>query len=88
MEVHDPETYAKYIERAAPAYREFGARFLVRGGSFEAPEGAELGARHVVIEFESLERAKACYDSETYRRAREYRQKASTGHIIIVEGTQ
>ena len=86
VDVHDGETYKKYIEGATPSYKEYGAKFLVRGGSVELKEGEELGARHVVIEFDSVETARACYYSETYQNARQYRLAASTGKLVIVEG--
>ncbi|MEQ8308488.1 MAG: DUF1330 domain-containing protein [Hoeflea sp.] len=85
VDVRDPEAYKAYVETATPAYKEFGARFLVRGGAFEAAEGHSR-SRNVVIEFPSYEAAKACYDSETYRKARAIRQEVSEGEIIIIEG--
>ena len=88
VDVHDPEAYKKYLEEAAPAYREFGAKFLVRAGNFEPVEADGLGARHVVIEFDSLAKAKACYDSPTYQSARRHRLAASKGKLVIVEGVE
>ncbi|MEQ8480696.1 MAG: DUF1330 domain-containing protein [Hoeflea sp.] len=85
VDVRDPEAYKAYVETATPAYREFGARFLVRGGDFHAAEGNSR-SRNVVIEFPSFEAARACYDSETYRKARAIRQEVSEGEIIIIEG--
>ena len=78
--------YSDYIEGAAPAFREFGGKFMVRGGSFEIAEGRDLGARHVVIEFPSLEAARNCYNSEAYTHAKKHRQAVSEGTIILVEG--
>lgn len=85
VDVRDPEAYKAYVKTATPAYKEFGARFLVRGGDFDAAEG-HARSRNVVIEFPSYEAAKACYDSETYRKARAIRQEVSEGEIIIIEG--
>lgn len=86
VDVHDSERYKDYVAGATPAYKEFGAKFLVRGGAGEVMEGDGLGSRHVVIEFESVEKARACYNSETYQTAREHRLAASTGKLVIVEG--
>jgi uncharacterized protein (DUF1330 family) len=86
VKVTDPETYKKYIETAAPAFREFGARFLARGGSADPVEAPDLGPRHVVIEFESMERARQCYNSPAYQAAIKHRQAAATGKLLIVEG--
>lgn len=83
--VHDSERYKDYVATATPAYKEFGARFLVRGGKAEAVEG-EGRARNVVIEFDSFEKALACYNSATYSAARAIRQEAADGELIVVEG--
>jgi uncharacterized protein (DUF1330 family) len=85
VDVHDPESYKAYISGAAPAYAEYGAKFLVRGGQFSAAEG-QSRKRNVVIEFPSYQAALDCYNSATYQAAREHRLRASTGDIIIIEG--
>ena len=43
-------------------------------------------ARHVVIEFESYEKALACYESPEYRAAEIVRNKHSNGDVIVIEG--
>ena len=86
IDVNDPERYKDYVSGAIPAYKEYGAKFLARGGASEQVEGDTLGERHVVIEFESIEKARECYSCETYQTARQHRLAASTGRIIIVEG--
>ena len=88
VDVHDPETYRKYVEGATPAYKEYGARFLVRGTPSEQMEGETLGSRHVVVEFPTIEAARDCYNSETYQAARQFRLAASTGRIVISEGVE
>ena len=88
INVHDPETYKNYVAGATPAYQEFGARFLVRGTPSDQVEGEGLGPRHVVIEFPTIEAARACYNSDTYQEARKHRLAASTGRIVISEGAE
>lgn len=85
IDVRDPERYKDYIATAAPAYREFGAEFLVRGGVFTPAEGPSR-SRNVVIAFPTYEAAIACYESETYRRARAIRQECADGEVMIIEG--
>ena len=82
------DSYKAYIEGASQAFSEHGAKFLARGGAFENAESPGLGSRHVVIEFPSLEHAKACYHSEVYQEACKHRQAVSNGHIILVEGIE
>lgn len=83
--VTDPEAYVGYQAIAPAAFQKYGAKFLARGGEAEALEG-ESWQRHVVIEFDSLEAARACYHSEEYERARSLRQNACVASITIVEG--
>ncbi len=85
VDVHDPETYRRYIEANAEAFAKFGARFLVRGGEHEVVEG-KARARTVVIEFPSYEDALACYHSPEYQRAKAIRDPVSEGDLVIIRG--
>ena len=84
VDVHNNETYAKYREANAIAFEKFGARFIVRGGEQIIEEGYSK-PRTVVIEFDDLETAKKCYDSDEYQRATNLRHALSTGDMVIVE---
>ena len=80
------DAYQAYVAGAGPAFKEHNAKFLARGGQFVLAEGQDLGSRHVIVEFESLEAANACYNSEIYQKAREHRIAVSTATIILLEG--
>lgn len=77
--------YADYQAAAEPAYRRFGARFVVRGGDAEVMEGA-FRPRLVVVEFPSLAAARACYESAEYAAARAIRAEIADTDLAIVEG--
>jgi len=83
--VHQPDRYHEYVDAATPAYREYGASFLVRGGAYDGVEG-EARPRNVVIEFPSMDAARACYNSDQYAKARAIRHEIADGELIIVEG--
>ncbi len=85
VEVSDPEAYKRYIAANAVAFEKYGARFLIRGGRHEDPEGA-TGDRLVVIEFELYDTALACYHSPEYAEALKLRRAAATSRLAIVEG--
>lgn len=85
VEVKNPEAYKDYVTAAKPAFEKYGARFLARGGAFEATEGRGR-ARNVVIEFPSLQAAKDCYHSPEYTAARAIRQKFADAEMVLVEG--
>jgi len=85
VDVTDDNAYQRYVDRNGTAFAAFGARFLVRGGPFEAVEG-EARTRNVVLEFPSVEAAHACYHSPAYAAACAFREGAATADIIIIGG--
>ena len=85
--VRDPERYKQYQALNAAAFKKYNAKFLVRGGGDHAEvRGGTLKQRHVVLEFDSLAIAKACYDSPEYKAAVAVRNQAADVDIVIVEG--
>ena len=85
VDVADAEAYKAYIAANAEAFRKYGAKFLVRGGAFEAPEGTPR-ARNIVIEFPDYASALACYRSPEYARAAKLREGIATSDLVIIEG--
>ena len=85
VDVRDPETYKSYVAANAAAFRKYGARFVVRGGQFENPEGSSR-ARNVVIEFPSYQAALDCWNSPEYKQALAIRAPVSEADMVIIEG--
>jgi uncharacterized protein (DUF1330 family) len=85
VDVNDPEVYKDYVAANAAAFAKYGARFLVRGGRSEAPEGTPR-LRNVVIEFKDYDTAVACYRSPEYGAAKKLREPASVADVLIIEG--
>ena len=83
--IDDVETYKLYQQANAAPFKEFGAKFLVRGGPQQVREG-DMRGRSVVLEFPTIEAAYACYESDTYQEAKAIRDAVSAGDIAIVEG--
>ena len=73
---------------AAPAAgKAGGGEYLGRGGRHETLEGDWQPHRVAVLRFPSYERAKAFYDSETYRQVRSKRAGATEYfNMVLVEG--
>ena len=84
--VTDPETYAGYRALTPGTIAAFDGRFLVRAGEHEVIAGDWAPGRLVLLEFDSSARAAAWYDSPAYVEARAIRHRASTGHMIHLEG--
>ncbi|MGJ8547005.1 MAG: DUF1330 domain-containing protein [Sulfitobacter sp.] len=85
MDVHNAEIYDKYRAANAKPFADFGAKFLVRGGTQQLREG-QSRARTVVLEFASYAEAVACYESPAYQAAKDIRLNVSDGSLVIVEG--
>jgi uncharacterized protein (DUF1330 family) len=85
VDVADPEMYKAYIAANAGPLKKHGARFLVRSGRFENPEGSSR-SRNVVIEFPSYQAALDCYKSPEYQEAIKLRAPVSTVDIVVIEG--
>ncbi len=86
VKIEDPVQYEDYRKMVPATIAAYGGRFIARGGRTEVLEGEWRPNRVVIIEFESVERAKEWWASEEYRAARELRQRTSTGSLIVVEG--
>jgi uncharacterized protein (DUF1330 family) len=85
VDVVDPEAYKAYVAANAAPLAAFGARFLVRAGRFENPEGASR-SRNVVVEFPSYQAALDCYRSPAYQAAVQLRLPVSTVDLVVIEG--
>ena len=86
IEVTAPDTYAKYAAGVPTTVAAIGGKYLVRGDQGEVAEGTWTPKRLVVLEFESMERAKAWYNSPDYADLKKLRQGASNGNVIFAEG--
>ena len=85
VDVTDPEKYQQYLGVNLTALSAYGARFIVRSGRFESPEG-ESRSRNIVIEFPSYEAACDCWHSPQYEEARRLRYGAALADLVIIEG--
>ncbi len=86
IEVSDPAGYEEYKKLVPPALAKYGGKFIVRGGDIEYKEGDWRPKRIVVAEFESMDKARAFYNSPEYAPAKRIRQRTSTASILFVAG--
>lgn len=84
--ISDPEKLQAYAKLAGPAIEAAGGRFLARGTAARAME-AGIKERTVIIEFESLDKAMALYDSPAYQEAVRALGNAAQRDMRVVEGT-
>jgi uncharacterized protein (DUF1330 family) len=85
IDIHNMDGYRAYIAANGEVFARYGAKFLVRGGEFETPEGASR-SRNVVLEFKDYATALACYNSPEYQALVAIRSPHSAGNLVIIEG--
>jgi len=86
VKIHDPSRYDDYKKLTPASLVPFDGKFVVRGGTTETLEGDWEPGRIVVLEFPSLEKAKAWWSSAGYAPAKAIRQASSDTRMIVVEG--
>ena len=85
IHVRDKEGFEKFRQMAKPVFEEYGAKVLVRTPNAEAREGKKTGVV-VVLEFESMDQARKCYESAAYQTAKAVRDKACDTDLFLAEG--
>ena len=86
VNVTDAKLYDEYKKLVPATVEKYGGRFAVRGGMVETKEGGWNPARVVVLEFPSMDKARAWYHSPEYAPALAMRLKAANAKLILVEG--
>ena len=86
IEVTDAAGYEEYKKLAPPTLAVYGGKYIARGGGTEVLEGNWTPNRLVILQFESVERAKAWLNSPEYSGARSLRHKYARSNMVVVEG--
>src|SRR5437763_11708397 len=84
--IKDEAGMAAYGKAAAPSIVKAGGTPLVVESQPQVLEGEWPGDQTVVLEFESVEAARAWYFSPEYEKAKPLRQAAAECHAVIVSG--
>jgi len=86
IDVTDSKAYEPYKKAAGESIAKHGGKYVVRGGKSMTLEGA-APKRIIVLEFPSMEAAKAFHESPEYQAAIPLRKKAAaSSRLFIVEG--
>jgi uncharacterized protein (DUF1330 family) len=83
--IHDSQKFDDYAKLAGPALTAAGGRFLARGNPAQVYDNA-VAQRVVLIEFDSVDQARAAHDSPAYGEALRALGDAVDRDIRIVEG--
>ncbi len=86
VEINDAEAIKKYLKASPKILKKYSGKFLVRGGEIWVAEGDWSPQRLVVVEFESMEKAKQFWNSEDYKPLKTLRQATSKTDMLFVNG--
>ena len=84
--VTNQDIFREYMNQAPSTVESYGGKYLVRGGALEKLEGVWDPNRLVVIEFESMDKAKNWYSSREYEGPIKLRHKSAETYVVFVEG--
>ncbi len=86
IDIVDPAGYEEYKKLAGATVEKCGGKYIVRGGKTEVLEGDWQPKRIVVLQFDSMQRAKDWLHCEEYREPRKMRHHTARTNMILVEG--
>ena len=86
LTVTDPTGFEDYRRVVEPTIKQYGGRYLVRGGRCDTLEGTWQPSRVVVLEFPSVEVARRWYDSPEYAPLKALRMKTARTEALLIDG--
>jgi len=85
IEVTEAATFQKYAEATRSSIPAAGGRYVVRGGKTFVVNGTSP-KQVVLIQWESFEKAKAFFGSDSYKELVPIRDKGSNFRAFVIEG--
>ena len=77
----------EYLRRIDSTLEPYEGKYLIHGGSYDVLEGG-WDADVVLLEFPSMDQARAWYESPAYRAIRSLRIRNTEGPVILVQGVR
>jgi len=87
IDIHDPATYEANNLGAIDTVSAHGGTYLARGGPTEVLEGDWDPRRLVILQFDSVEQARAWYESPDYAPAKRLRHQVARTNMLLVDAT-
>jgi uncharacterized protein (DUF1330 family) len=84
--VTDAAGFEEYRAQVPATISAYGGRYLVRGGETLVLEGDLSPNRVIILEFPSMARLRAWYESPEYRPLRVLRERTARTTLLAIEG--
>jgi len=86
IQIIDPENYEMVKKLTPPTVALYGGKYLARGGKTVTLEGQWNPLRLVIMEFESMDQAKAWWNSDEYAPVKQMRQQFAITNMVLTDG--
>jgi uncharacterized protein (DUF1330 family) len=86
LDVRDHDLYVEYARSATEIEARFGGRPVVAGDAVEVVEGHWPAQRIVILEFPSIDHARAWHADPDYQTLIPLRHRSTTSQILFIEG--
>jgi uncharacterized protein (DUF1330 family) len=86
VDVKNPAEYEDYKKMSPASIAAYGGRFLARGAPAEVLEGHWQPKRLVIVEFPSVEIARAWWASPEYAAAKALRHATANSELVLLPG--
>ncbi len=86
VKVKDPVRYEEYKAQAPASIRQYGGRYLTRGGKTLVIEGNWTPERLVLVEFPTVERGLEWWNSPEYAGPKSLRHATAETTMVLLEG--
>ena len=86
LDITDASAYEEYRQKVTPTVIQYGGKYIVRGGRVESLENGWPPIRVAVLEFPTIEQARAWYHSPEYAPLIPIRLKAAKSRLTLLEG--
>ena len=84
--ISDKSHYKLYDYKISSVIKEFGGRYLVKGGLRMVKEGNPSFQRDVLVEFKDIETAQRFFSSQQFKEISEFRKAGSSGFLLLSNG--
>jgi uncharacterized protein (DUF1330 family) len=86
LDIVDPAGFEKYKKAVVPLVEKYGGKYIAVSDAVERLEGDWNPKRIVILQFDSMQRAREWHGCEEYREPRKMRQRSARTKMILVEG--
>ena len=86
--ISDKSQYKLYDSKIGNIIKEFGGKYLVKGGLRMVKEGHPSFQRDVLVEFKDIETAQRFFSSQKFKKISKFRKAGSTGFLLLLNGKE